>query len=109
MQHWEKIAIIGVGLLGGSLGLAVRERQLAKRVEGYVRRPETAAKSESIGAVDKAGCNLDEIVSGADLIVLCTPIAQMTPLVERMRPFVRKGALITDVGSAKAKIVYNLE
>lgn len=109
MRRWEKISIIGVGLLGGSIGLAVRKTQVAKRVEGYVRREESISKCESIGAVDKASCNLKEIVSGADLIILCTPLAQMKTLVEKMEPFIEKNSIVTDVGSAKAKVVKELE
>jgi len=109
VRRWEKISIIGVGLLGGSIGLAVRKTQVAKRVEGYVRREESISKCESIGAVDKASCNLKEIVSGADLIILCTPLAQMKTLVEKMEPFIEKNSIVTDVGSAKAKVVKELE
>ncbi|MGC8743802.1 MAG: prephenate dehydrogenase [Verrucomicrobiia bacterium] len=109
MQRWEKIAIIGVGLLGGSIGLAVKKTQVAKRVEGYVRREESISKCESIGAVDKASCNLKEVVSGADLIILCTPLAQMKALVEKMESFIQRDSVVTDVGSAKAKVVKELE
>jgi len=109
VQHWEKIAIIGVGLLGGSIGLAARGQNLARRVEGYVRREEVIKKCQDYGVVDKASCNLDEIVSGADLIILCTPLSQMKSLVERMRGHLKKGAIVTDVGSAKAKVVSELE
>ncbi len=109
MEHFEKIAIIGVGLLGGSIGLAAREKNLAMRVEGYVRREEAIKKCENYGVVDRASCNLNEIVSGSDLIILCTPLSQMKSLVERMKGYLKKGAIVTDVGSAKAKVVSELE
>ncbi len=109
MQRWEKIAIIGVGLLGGSIGMAAKERRIAGRVEGYVRRVESILKCESIGAVDRASCNLGEVVSGADLIILCTPLAQMKQLVENMDSFIGKETIVTDVGSAKVKVVEELE
>lgn len=109
MPHWEKIALIGVGLLGGSLGLAARHRSLAGRVEGYVRRPQSIGECEKAGAVDKADTSLERVVSGADLIVFCTPIAQMAGLAEQALPALRHGCLVTDVGSVKAGVVADLE
>lgn len=109
MEQWNKIAIIGIGLLGGSLGLAIRKRHLARTVFGYVRRTEVIEKCQSLGIVERASCDLEEVVSDADLIILCTPILQMKSLVEKMLPFVKAGTIITDVGSAKAKVVSELE
>lgn len=109
MSHWEKIALIGVGLLGGSLGLAARQRQLARRVEGYVRRPESIAESQKGGAVDRATTELGSVVDGADLVIFCTPIAQMAALAAQLLPSLRSGALVTDVGSVKGEVVAELE
>ena len=107
--HWQKVTLVGVGLLGGSLGLALRRRHLAGRVVGFVRRPASVAESRKAGAVDAATCDLLEAVAGSDLIVLCTPISQMRPLLERMLPALTPGAIITDVGSVKAGVVRDLE
>jgi len=109
VEQWNKIAIIGIGLLGGSLGLAIRERGLAKSVYGYVRRQEVIEKCVASGIVDWVGCDLREVVNDADLIILCTPILQMKSLVEKMLPYIKQGAILTDVGSAKEKIVAELE
>ena len=109
VPHWEKIALVGVGLLGGSLGLAIRQRRLATRVEGYVRRPKSIAECEQAGAVDQANTDLLGVVNGADLVILCTPIAQMTPLVAQMLPGLARGSLVTDVGSVKTGVVSDLE
>ena len=100
---------MGVGLLGGSLGLAVRQRRLADTVVGYVRRPASLGECEKLGAVDQATLDLESAVTGADLIVLCTPLAQMRPLVERMLPALKRGAVVTDVGSVKGSVVRELE
>ncbi len=108
-MRWKKVAIIGVGLLGGSLGLALRQWRQAERVVGFVRRAASVAECERLGAVDRATRDLDQAVTDADLIVLCTPIAQMRPLVERMLPAIRAGAIITDVGSVKGSLVRELE
>jgi len=108
-MHWQKITLVGVGLLGGSLGLAIRQRRLAERVNGYVRREANAAECQRLGVVDHAGRDLAEAVRGADLIILCTPIAQMRELSEQMLPAVKPGTLVTDVGSVKATVIRQLE
>ena len=109
MPQWEKVTLVGVGLLGGSLGLAIKERRLANRVAGYVRRPESVAECEKTGAVDRADTDLWRAVESADLIVLCTPIAQMAALTAKMLPVLKRGCIVTDVGSVKASVVAELE
>jgi prephenate dehydrogenase len=106
---WQKVTVAGVGLLGGSLGLALKQRGLARLVHGYVRRASSVQTCEKLGVVDRATQDLLEAVDGADLIVLCTPLAQMRELAQRMLPALRRGALVTDVGSVKASVVNQLE
>ncbi|SPE53052.1 Prephenate dehydrogenase [Verrucomicrobia bacterium] len=108
-MHWKRVAIVGVGLLGGSLGLALKQRRLAETVIGFVRRAASVRECERLGAVDRATRDLEQAVQGADLVVLCTPIAQMRSLVEQMLPALSKGAIITDVGSVKDPLVRELE
>jgi prephenate dehydrogenase len=107
--RWKKITLIGVGLLGGSLGMALKKRRLAESVVGFVRRAASVAECEALGAVQYATRDLPLAVEGAELIVLCTPIAQMRPLVEQMLPALRPGAIVTDVGSVKGSVVRDLE
>jgi prephenate dehydrogenase len=107
--HLRKITIIGVGLLGGSLGLAIKKRRLAGEVTGFVRRAASIADCKKAKAVDSCTCNLREAVAEADLIVLCTPLAQMLPRVREMIPLLKRGAIVTDVGSVKASVVKELE
>src|SRR5947209_13822561 len=107
-MHWQKITLVGVGLLGGSLGQAIRQRRLADRVIGYVRREASRDECESLGAVDQAQTNLHLAVKDADLIILCTPIAQMREISEQMLPALKPGALVTDVGSVKGTVVQEL-
>ena len=106
---FRKITIIGVGLLGGSIGLAVRRRKLARQTAGFVRRRVSLKDCERAGAVDFATTDLLAAVWDADLIILCTPLAQMRPVVERMLPALKRGAMVTDVGSVKASVVRELE
>ena len=108
-MRFRKITIVGVGLLGGSLGLAVQKRRLAERVVGYVRRKSSASEARRARAVQAATRNLREAVSDADLVILCTPLAQMRALVLKMIPALKRGALVTDVGSVKASVVRDLE
>jgi len=100
---------VGVGLLGGSLGLALRNRRLAGSVVGFVRRAASVAECERLGAVQAATLDLRTAVEGAEVIVLCTPIAQMRALVEQMLPALKPGAIVTDVGSVKGSVVRDLE
>ncbi len=106
---WQKVTLIGVGLLGGSLGLALRERGLAKSVVGYVRRQASIDECVRAGAVDSATQNLLEAVSGAELLVFCTPLGQMKSLAEQMALGLKKDAIVTDVGSVKGEITRDLE
>jgi prephenate dehydrogenase len=96
-------------LLGGSLGLALRRRKLAKEIAGYVRREASIKECERAGATDYATTDLLAAVSGADLVVLCTPLAQMQSLVEQMQPALKRGAIVTDVGSVKDSVVRDVE
>jgi prephenate dehydrogenase len=107
--RWNKITLVGVGLLGGSLGLALRRRKLAKEIAGYVRREASIAECERVGATDYATTDLLAAVSGADLIVLCTPLAQMKSLVQQMLPALKRGVIVTDVGSVKGSVVKDVE
>ena len=106
---FQKVSLIGVGLLGGSLGLALKQRGLAARVEGYVRRNASIAECERAGAVDVATRDLTAAVKDADLIVLCTPIAQMKDLADKLLAALRPGTIVTDVGSVKGTVVAELE
>ena len=108
-MHWQKITLVGVGLLGGSLGLAIKQRRLATTVEGFVRRAASVTECKKLGVVDLATRDLCRAVDNADLVILCTPLAQMRELTERMLPSLKRGALVTDVGSVKAGVVKELE
>ena len=105
---FRKIALVGVGLLGGSLALAIRERKLAELLQGYVRRDASIAECERVGLRAFATTDLAGAVRDADLVILCTPLAQMRALTDRALPALRRGAIVTDVGSAKASIVAEL-
>lgn len=108
-MQWEKISIIGAGLLGGSLGLAIRQRKVASSVHAYVRRAESIAECEQARAFDKATLDLGEAVKDASLVIICTPLGQMRDLAAKMRTHLKPGTIVTDVGSVKESVVRDLE
>src|SRR5262245_16288772 len=99
--RFRKVTIVGVGLLGGSLGLAIKRRRLAREVTGFVRRAASVAECKKLRAVDEATRDLRHAVADADLVILCTPIEQMRALVRELLPALKRGAIVTDVGSVK--------
>ncbi|MES2462624.1 MAG: prephenate dehydrogenase/arogenate dehydrogenase family protein [Armatimonadota bacterium] len=99
-----RVAIVGVGLIGGSLGMALRERRLASSVIGIGRNPETLQKAVRLGAIDEAATDLADGIKDADLIVLATPIGQILADMERLSTLLSTNAVVTDVGSTKGEI-----
>ena len=108
-MRWKKITLIGVGLLGGSLGMALRKRRLAGPSWVLSAAPPVWRNVKRLGAVNLATLDLQRAVEGAELIVLCTPIAQMRGLLEQTLPALKPGAIVTDVGSVKGSVVRDLE
>lgn len=101
---FQQITILGPGLLGASLAMAVKQRGLAARIATWSRRPESRAK-----CLDQSWCDAvletpEEAVAGSDLVILCTPVQTIVPLLTQIRPALDEGALITDVGSTKSLI-----
>lgn len=106
---FRKIALVGVGLLGGSLALAIRERRLADQVQGFVRRESSLSECDAAGLPGFATRDLSAVVRDADLVILCTPLAQMKDLARKMAPALKPGAIVSDVGSVKASVIADLE
>lgn len=109
MRTWDNVAIIGVGLIGGSIGLALRQRKLAKQVVGIGRRVESLAEARRVGAVTQTTTDLAQGVARAELIVVCTPVASIAEHVRQAASSGPRGTLITDAGSTKAQIVEQLD
>jgi cyclohexadieny/prephenate dehydrogenase len=105
---FERVAVIGLGLLGGSVAGAARARGVAKRVVGVSRSRETAAAAVAAGLADEGTADLAAGVAGADLVVLCTPVFAMEGTLRRAAPALAAGALVTDVGSVKGRLVETL-
>ena len=107
-MHLEKLTIVGAGLIGGSLGMAAKERGLVKQVTALVRRAESVEQCQALGIADNITLKATEAITGADLIVLCTPVASMFDLVNSLLPSLKVGAVVTDVGSTKRQLVNDL-
>jgi prephenate dehydrogenase len=108
-MRWNKISVIGAGLLGGSLALAVKQRQLAGKVHAFVRRDASAAEGRKLQIADLVTTDLKEAVADAELVILCTPLSQMAGLAADLAPFLKPGAVVTDVGSVKGTVMRDLE
>jgi prephenate dehydrogenase len=105
---FERVAVIGLGLLGGSVAAAARARRAARRVVGISRGRDTAAAALAAGVADEATHDLAAGVAGADLVVLSTPLFAMAETLARAAPHLARGALVTDVGSVKGRLVETL-
>jgi prephenate dehydrogenase len=103
-----KVTIVGLGLIGGSLGMAIKKKKLA-RVIGLTRDKAKAALAVKKKAVDFASTNIKGIVQDADIIFICYPIHLIIPEIKKIIQFVRPGAIIADVGSTKESIVSSAE
>ncbi|MGB9691348.1 MAG: prephenate dehydrogenase [Candidatus Sumerlaeaceae bacterium] len=103
--HFQKLAIYGVGLLGGSIALAARQRQLVDQIIGIGRSAETLMRAQEAGAIDSFSTDPAEGVADADLVILCTPVRHIIESLPVVMAHVKSGALITDVGSTKASII----
>jgi prephenate dehydrogenase len=100
----RRVAILGVGLIGGSLGLRWRQQGSVGRVVGYGRSRANLERARELGAIDEAAPDLASAVAGADLVVLAAPIAACLAMVDAVVRQAAPGALLTDVGSTKAAI-----
>jgi len=100
-----RLSILGVGLLGGSLGLAAKRSMPGVRVVGYGHRPVTLESALKLGAIDEATADVVSAVHDADLVVLCTPVGLFDGLLGQIAPALKRGAIVTDVGSTKRSVV----
>jgi prephenate dehydrogenase len=105
MKPSDRIAILGLGLMGGSLGLALRARGHRGGIAGFARREATRGLALDMGAVDEVFSEPSAAVQGADLVVVCAPVLSIPDLVGRVAPSLPPGAVVTDVGSTKQWIV----
>jgi prephenate dehydrogenase len=104
-----RVAIVGLGLMGGSLAGALRKRGACREVRGVARREETVKEAMRRGFISVGTCNLAEGVKQADLIVLATPVRTILKLIPEVGSLAPAGCLLMDLGSTKARIVEAME
>ena len=102
---FERIALIGIGLIGSSISHAARRAGLARELVGSSATPSTRAKALELGLVTKVFDNAADAVKGADLVILCAPVGVYGKIAEQIGPHLKAGAILTDVGSVKAAVV----
>lgn len=107
--HFKQVAIIGVGLIGGSLGMILRRKILADHVVGVGRRVENLKAAVALGAIDRYVADPQEGVRGADLVVLATPVDTYERHLKEWAHCLTPGAIVSDVGSVKGTLVERSE
>ncbi len=100
----RRLAILGVGLIGGSIGLAARERGLAE-VTGFVRNPDKAAECLEVGAVNRIAGTIEEAVADADIVVCCASVSSLAGMAQAALDAAGENCVVTDVGSTKQELV----
>lgn len=108
MRLFNKVAIVGTGLIGGSIALAIKKQGLASEVIGVCRHKNSLLLAKRKGAIDRGSLSLG-IIKEADLLILATPVNTIINLAPRISQIVRKDCIVSDVGSTKEEIVACLE
>ena len=109
MLVFKKVAIVGVGLIGGSLALSAREKGVFHYIIGIGRTLRNLQKAKELGVVDNYTVNLTEGVKNVNLVVIATPVGTIIPLIEKMIPYLKEETIITDVGSVKGEIIRKVD
>jgi prephenate dehydrogenase len=102
---FHRVAIVGLGLIGGSLGLALRQTRVAEQVAGYDLGQGVSEQARRIGAIDQPYSTLADAVRGAELIILATPVGAMRALLQSLATIAPPGVVITDVASTKSQVI----
>ena len=102
---FDTIAIVGVGLIGGSLGMAAKKHGIVRRVIGVGRSEQKLMRAQILGAIDDYTLDMENGASDADLVILCTPVCLVVPTLQKIAGSLKEGAVVTDAGSTKGEIV----
>jgi len=109
MKLFNRVTIIGLGLIGGSLAIAIKKKKLAGEVVGVSRRKTTIDRARTLGIVDSATLDLKKGVKDSDLVILTAPVLKIIDIAKKILPCLKKGAILTDAGSTKEVIVKSVE
>ncbi len=105
---FDRIALIGIGLIGSSISHACRRAGLARTIVGSARTAATVNTAKRLGLIDAGYAAVREAAHGADLVILCVPVGICGAVAREIAPILRPGAIVTDVGSVKAAIVRDM-
>ena len=106
---FDKIALIGIGLIGGSIARDARKRGLAKHIVAATRSAETAAKANELKLADHCGTDLAAAVKDADLVIVCTPVGACGAATKAIAESLKPGCIISDVGSVKQAVIADMK
>lgn len=106
---FKNTAILGVGLIGGSLAMGLKRCGLSERVVGYGRTVKNLETARSLGLIDAYSLDPGQVVEGADLVVLATPVGAFPFLIEQIKGHLKAGAVVIDVGSVKGEVIRDVE
>jgi prephenate dehydrogenase len=102
---FQRVAIIGLGLIGGSIGLALHKAKAAQQIAGYDLAKGVSNQARRIGAIDQPYSALADAVRGADLVILASPVGAMRSLLQDIAAALSPGAVVTDVASTKVQVI----
>jgi cyclohexadieny/prephenate dehydrogenase len=105
---FEEVALIGIGLIGSSISHAMRRKGLARSITGSARTAATLDAARRLGLIDRGFADAGEAVKGADLVILSVPVGACGPLAAEIAAHLKRGAILTDVGSVKAAVVRDM-
>lgn len=108
MQKVQRLTVIGVGLIGGSFALKLKQLGLVNEVVGFGRNADHLARAIALGVIDRAELDIIKAVTGADVVILAVPIASIAPIYQHIYPHLTPNTLVTDVGSAKASVIHEI-
>ena len=106
---FKRITIVGLGLIGGSLGFAIKRKRIAKEVVGVSRRRSTLRRALALGTVDSVTLDPEKGVRNSDLVILAAPVLTIINIARRISRHLKKGAVVIDAGSTKNDIVRKIE
>ena len=102
---FDKVAIIGIGLIGSSIAKAIKKRKISNNISGYAKTNKTRQKVRELGYIDYVKDDLVSAVTDADLIILCVPVGSNREILKEISSSLKKGSILTDVGSVKSEVI----
>ena len=102
----NKVAIFGVGLIGGSFALALKKAQAVRQIVGVERSATALERAKELGIIDAVASSVADAVDGADLILIAAPVAQTGIILKLIEPYLQQGTVVTDAGSTKSEFLF---